>query len=319
LFYGKKGREESALKWYEKGANSGNTKAMIYLGWAYQSVKKDISTAVNWYEKAALKADPLAMKLLGDVYLIGEGIVLQNSEKALSLYKKAADLGNFAAMLSLGNCYKDGKIVPINGITALDWYTKGVQTTPKDENDKKYIGILYLAIIDLYYKDEALEKDYAKVEELANSSRQIINDDKETLAYLGEIYRIGGYGIKKDTDKSFEYYNEAFKSGETAFNLLGMAEMYHKGYGATKVIKKGSVAAISLIGSFQSYGPSKDKNKANELFVKAIGIYKKSANDSANPNIDSIKKLVQIYEEGIGCNKDKKEANYWRTKLENLK
>ena len=291
-FYKSKGRFDSAIKWYEKSANLGNTRSMVNLGSTYQYNKKDITTALKWYEKSAEKGGILGMKLLGDVYSNGNGIILINAEKALFWYKKAADLANIEAMKSLGKLYKKGKIVPVNGTTAIEWYTKGIQTKPIDEDDSRQIGEIYMSMITMYCDGEAVEKNYAKVDELVNKGRQIINNDKATLAYLGEIYRIGGYGVIKDYDKAFNYYNQAVINGETAFNLIGLSEMYHKGFGVKK-----------------------NKQVASQLNDKAIKLYSDFATRTENPDFDSIRKLISIYEDGIGSDKNIATANYWRTKL----
>ncbi len=72
--------------------------AMTNLGMMFQwgiGTDADLKLAVRWYEKAAEKGDSRAMTYLGRIYEFdGKGIVPSSPQKALELYKRAHEAGN---------------------------------------------------------------------------------------------------------------------------------------------------------------------------------------------------------------------------------
>ena len=64
------------------------------------------------------KSAPAVMDKLGDCYKHGFGVE-QDWEKAVQLYKKAAEAGNAAAQRSLGYCYECGEGVEQDFVQAI--------------------------------------------------------------------------------------------------------------------------------------------------------------------------------------------------------
>lgn len=140
---------ETARIWFQKGANLGNARSMLGLGYCYDQAiggpknmtkavewwtkaanlgyevamsrlgdhfyldpeSKDIEKAIEWWQKAAEAESPStdAMTNLGIIY--AKGIETEkNLEKAIKLWQKAADLGSPQAMTELGIVYFNGDI-----------------------------------------------------------------------------------------------------------------------------------------------------------------------------------------------------------------
>lgn len=90
-----------AVETYKKSAALGDHHAEYKVGTAYYrgiGVVPDYETAVKWYTKAADHGVPEAMNDLALCYENGLGVTQLDTKKALSLYKKAADLGNATAL-----------------------------------------------------------------------------------------------------------------------------------------------------------------------------------------------------------------------------
>lgn len=91
---------ELAIYWYEQAANEGLAVAMYNLGYEYRYILKDYQQAFYWYQQAANTGYISAMTELGDLYYNGLGVAV-NKQKALELYKEAADNGDENAIKTL--------------------------------------------------------------------------------------------------------------------------------------------------------------------------------------------------------------------------
>jgi TPR repeat protein len=96
-----------------------------------EAVLKDSEQAIKWYEKAAELGNTKAMCRLGNVYADGE-IVQRDSEQAIKWYEKAAELKSTDAMCRLGNMYADGEIVSKDYKQAKYWIKKAYDAGNED-------------------------------------------------------------------------------------------------------------------------------------------------------------------------------------------
>lgn len=95
---------KAALKWFQKGADLGETRCQGELGWAYANgagTKRDYTEAVKWYRAAAEQGDPIGEYGLGVRYLQGQGVARDVSQ-AMYWFQKAADAGHADAAFNLG-------------------------------------------------------------------------------------------------------------------------------------------------------------------------------------------------------------------------
>ena len=297
-YYERKKRFESAIVWYEKAALLGNTDAMYQLGFIYQLQKKDFINSVKWHEMAAAKGSKESMVRLGQTYELGFQITPVNIDKAIDWFKKAADLKSIEAMQYLGDLNLHGEGIAIDGNSALEWYTKAIQIKPENRDDTFSLCGVRSRLIDLFYTGKILEKNFAKAEEYAKEGIQFLNNENSQsannytaifLSDLGDIYKAGGFGIKQDYIKAFNYYTESANKWK-ARPIIALGEMYQNGLG----IKK-------------------DKQKAQEISNKAITYFTPRADKG---NVYSIEQLVEIYEKGIGVKKDPALAKEWKAKAE---
>jgi TPR repeat protein len=105
-------------------AKQGHAAAQATLGWMYANgygVNHDDAQARTWYQRAADKGDIKAAYTLGTIYRFGQLGVEKNGEQAVHWYLIAANQGLAAAQFALGRLLMDGKLVPQDEATALQW------------------------------------------------------------------------------------------------------------------------------------------------------------------------------------------------------
>lgn len=141
---------EAILKWHEQAAERGSTLAMLSLAIYYEYLRKDNSKAQEWYAKLAerggQKEDGHSL-----YFLARHQKELGKNNKAIELYKKAADAGDILAMMELVRSYRQGIIVPKDLAEAARWDQK-FKAAIRDE----VIGEL---AYKLYPIDEAGEEE----------------------------------------------------------------------------------------------------------------------------------------------------------------
>ncbi|MBU5679197.1 serine/threonine-protein kinase [Blautia sp. MSJ-9] len=204
--------ETEAIKYYKLVAEDTDAEdnsvmdACYFLGkiMSNNETKEDDEEAASWYEKAVEEGDISAMNNLAYMYECGVG-VSQDYEKALELYKQAADCGLGVAMTTMGTIYWQGLLgQEIDNAEAVKWYEKAIENGDA-------AAMNYLAY--MYEHGEGVSKDNEKALELyeeavENGSVSAMNN----LAYMYEH----GEGVPKDNEKALELYEQAADEGESA-------------------------------------------------------------------------------------------------------
>jgi TPR repeat protein len=133
-----------AMTYFTKGAEAGNTKAMIDIGDLYlngQGVAQDYQQAKAYYQKAITAHDWSAMGKMGVLYDKGLGVT-QDYQKALSYYHTASGVGNDAAAAGrVGILYYHGRGVDQDYANALMWYIKCASAG--DASAMRDAGVIY--------------------------------------------------------------------------------------------------------------------------------------------------------------------------------
>ena len=87
---------------------------------------KKYDKALGLFREAAELGDPVAMYFTGEMYDAGKG-VNQDYERAVFWYTQAAEQGDPSAQCRLGKMYRDGEGVSKDSEQALYWYTKAAE------------------------------------------------------------------------------------------------------------------------------------------------------------------------------------------------
>jgi TPR repeat protein len=121
----------TAVQWYRKAAEQGNTMSQWQLGKCYElgvrGLKQDSMQAIEWYRKAADQGNAIAQNELGMFYKEGAGAE-QDRTQAAKWFRKAAERGYYAAQYNLGLSYTSGELgVEQDPKLAAEWYRKAAE------------------------------------------------------------------------------------------------------------------------------------------------------------------------------------------------
>jgi len=213
---------DNALGWYELAANNGSTEAMNILGVMHFKAA-EYQTACQWFELAIKENnDPGALTNLGKMYSEGLGVE-QNHNKAISLYREAAEAGENEAMFCLGECYYHGLGVIADNGKEIEWFTKAAEANNVEA---------FFRLGKLYNRGWGVEKNKAKAMEWY---RKVI-EYYETSAKSGDIYAINQIAEVyckhlKEYDTAVTWYTEAAKLGNDKTATYKIAEIYDEKIG----------------------------------------------------------------------------------------
>ncbi len=114
---------KKSIMLYQKAADQGNTSALLNLGVAYyqgSGVPRNLAKAIALLEKIPIDQLPAAGRYLGDIYMSQDK---NNFEKAINVYRQAAEAGDLAAYSALGDMYFNGVGVGRNYKESLKYYS----------------------------------------------------------------------------------------------------------------------------------------------------------------------------------------------------
>ena len=207
--------------------------ALLYKQYGYFEGMYDLLTAVSKHKNSE------AMYELANCYI--EGLGGQGSEqKALSLYKIAAQLGHRDAMNNLADMYFNGEGTEVDEKKALFWFEKAAELGVPEA--MYTLGIMYEqglgaegnAVQALHYYRRSADLQYAEAKyrlgmifysgELGQQQ-----DDKEAIKWFRKasehyhvdaIYNLGycyehGHGVIQDVDRAMVYYKQASLLGDS--------------------------------------------------------------------------------------------------------
>jgi len=209
--------DAEAIKWLRMAADQGDAEGASWLGSIYDegqllSTKDPILSQLtpDW-----LKQHPGVVPVV-HIDKSGERtIVLCDYPEAVRWYRVAATHGNAAAMLSLGNMYRDGRGVEKDGAEAVHLYERAAEGVADPEAPAVGMAALNLALA--YEKGDIVPRDDAAAVEwlqksLAGSSRSPVTE----IAAADELARLysEGRGVRKDEEKAKALQARAAAAGQ---------------------------------------------------------------------------------------------------------
>ncbi len=122
--------DSAAFQWYLKSASGGNVQAQSNVGAMYamgNGVQKNTEEAVHWFEQSARAGDPNAQFNLA-VLLSNDNLEIEKDvERAVKLYRAAAENGHYPSQARLGHMYSIGQGVKKDRIQAYVWLSLAAQ------------------------------------------------------------------------------------------------------------------------------------------------------------------------------------------------
>lgn len=163
----------SAVSWFLKASEMGNSDAQCNLGIYYINIDNNRLEAEGYFRKSAAQNNPKAIYYLG-VY---EAKYSQNMDKAINYFNKAHKLGSPDATSILGSLYYDGQKIEQNK-------PKGIELWKSAANAGSASAQYFLGV--LYYEGKDVEKNERKgIELLKSAAAQEYNDAQIYLRCLG--------------------------------------------------------------------------------------------------------------------------------------
>ncbi len=127
----------------KRQADKGDSHAQFDLATFYgtgRGVAKDTNEAIRWAAKAAAQGEPRSQDIMGTHHM-GKR-TQEDQNEAASLFRKSAQQGFARGQYHLGRCYFDGRGVPKDERTALEWLLRAAN---QGDLDADYLlGTLYV-------------------------------------------------------------------------------------------------------------------------------------------------------------------------------
>lgn len=220
--YEKLDQREAATHWFKTAADAGSTEACYGAGLGYAKglgVTQDYGLANHYYQLGEQRGCALAINNLGFHYELGDRGLVQNLERALDSFKRAAELGADTAQLNLAQAYQHGKF----GLTP----------------DPSRAAALFRAAARAGHADalvlwgNCLEKghgvavNYAKA--MAQFRRAMAMGNARAIWRCGLLYELG-LGVEQDYRQAARCFAQAAQQGCTAAQRC-LGNMYRWGRG----------------------------------------------------------------------------------------
>ncbi|SEH23748.1 tetratricopeptide repeat protein [Selenomonas sp. KH1T6] len=202
---------EKAISLYHKAAELGHVESMFALGKIFNchGDKGNMEESFFWYKKSAEQGLVKAMFALGGMYENGIG-VQQDKEEAERWYAMGADKGDNNCKLKLGRIYE------LN-------------------NEKEKARIIYEEIA----RSVAVPPFFLPVLLFGRAGFPLYGFMTDVMKYTDDnkasdmgrrayAYEKGIGGVKRDMQKSIEWYKKAAQAGDT-YSLFYLGNMYSQG------------------------------------------------------------------------------------------
>lgn len=310
---------KSAYSWYQKAANHGLDVAQWRLGEMYargMGVESNIDKAIEWRTKAAEQGNYLFQFMMGIMYIYGSfsdycTYLFSDCYNFRVNLSKDIDKANYwMQILNHKELSKtERERIEVNGVysasidelasllistdqysKAIYWYQREIEMGYRDA---------YCNLGKIYLEGKGVSKDYQKARTLFEKA--ILDDEHygdgysgqlkpEALCYLGVIYR-DGLGVKTDRTKALDYLMQSTNYG--AYGLYGPALSYYE-------LGNLYYADANYDEALKSYKEAKSNSFDKEQDGKYVWLNEYGTK--------ACYKLGQMYNEGLGCEKNTKMA-----------
>ncbi|TYC50454.1 hypothetical protein FMN50_23590 [Rhodobacterales bacterium] len=180
----------------------------------------NLSEAAGYFEQAYQMGHVRSGQVLGRMYYLGAGID-RDREKAVALYRKAAERGDPYALHSLG-------LAEINGIGTAQDEKAGMEKLLKSVEAGHTFS--FNAVGGFYLNGEHVAEDVDRG--VYYYSRSAERNDIYGFLNMGTLYR-DGKGVPQDYDAALEWFRKAHDGGHPAAGTaIGL--LYYNGQGVEK-------------------------------------------------------------------------------------
>jgi uncharacterized protein len=225
------GHFADAMRAWTDAAGSGDSRAALYLGIAYDTgrgIGHDSAQALAWFEIAAQLGDADANYRVGALYESGRGVSADHAVAA-SYYARAAALGNEKAQYRLALLYESGNGVPRNrqqaSLLFQEAAAKGFEAARLDlASEAKAGGVSHKVSPAAFARAQRalVTRAPSETAQAAAVFRQAAQAGDPLAAYdLGYCYETGT-GLAPDPEAAIRWYGQAARTTKDR-RLLGLA------------------------------------------------------------------------------------------------
>lgn len=277
-----------ALKVVRKLATQGNAyaEAQFFLANCYGTgmlgLAVDHEKAYHLYLQAAKQNQPAACYRVAVCNEIGAGTKRDNG-RAFMFYRKAASLGDVAAMYKLGMILLTGRLdQPKDPREAVNWLKRAAEEADEDNPHALHeLGLLHeMPDSSIVVFDPAYARDlFTRAAQLGYAPSQF---------KLGQCYEYGSLTCPIDPKRSIGWYTKAAEKGDpeaelalSGWYLTGsesvLKQSDHEAFlWARKAANKGLSKAEYAVGYYAEVGigVKQDVEVARKYYMRAAGAYK---------------------------------------------
>ncbi|WP_367188809.1 tetratricopeptide repeat protein [Burkholderia sp. Ed8] len=208
-----------AEDWLHKGAETGDSSALIDLGTLYAlgtgGHKVDGERAASFYRQAADAGLPSGWNALGWMYLNGNGVA-KDAMTAFGWYLKAARAGFTPAQVMVGRLYLAGRGVAKDGATGKGWMLRAAEAG--DTDAQTWLGRFYLWGTPPFERNESQGLRWLTMAACAGNS--------DGQFWLADAY-VNGRKVTADPVRGYAWMSVAARqgNGSAKSNLDGIKFM----------------------------------------------------------------------------------------------
>lgn len=316
----------------QKAAEHGDAQAQYNLGKMYyagEGLPQNFQKTKILWEESSKKGSAQSLNGLGLLYYTGEGVQGKNVKLAKELFHKAAQLGEFKAVLNI-------KVMLENNFAEYD------DLKNADEEFRHFHEINKIKLenlsnngnADASYKLALMYGGYDKIQQYDQKKyiyylKKAAQEGNADAQYeIGYIYFRGTNNVKVDRDKAFKYLIESDKqdNSNASYALFEYYQYQHEpdSLRSSKYLEKAAerhnLQAVHKMAYFYYHG--NDSYKGNESFPKidfkkAFHYYQVLSTTLTNRGIyylgkdyqlDAMYQLGVMYVNGQGVNKSIQKA-----------
>lgn len=227
-----------ALRWVETMVGKVDMRGYYHSIILEYGKVKDYESASRWGERGIRDREPDSTADQALAYLNGNSAVKVDKEKALSLFKQAADLGTCYGSYNAGRCYYNGWGCKQDYREAFNWFDRAYKEGHK--GSRWYLAYCYclgrgteedaqkgMAMLRAMQREKAAypkellgycllygkgtEPDYAEARRILEEAAQ--DGSAKAWKYLGDIHD-KGLGVPENLTMAVSCYQKAVEKGE---------------------------------------------------------------------------------------------------------
>ncbi|KAK8876256.1 hypothetical protein M9Y10_006451 [Tritrichomonas musculus] len=327
LFKGEDGIEKDskkAIELYERAADNGNVKAMVFCANLYDD-NNDKLKAMEFYKRAADNDDEESLLNLVKMIMDGYKIDISDQEET-KYFKRAADLGDCEAMYHYADALYYGKGVEIDKKYAVELYKKAADSGSSNSMNK-YAHMLYNGIETSTNKVEAV-KYYKRAIEQNNTDsmfsygRILLKVDQtieaaklfKKAADLNHIKSmnlyaemlLNGDGIDQNKNEAAHYYKKAADTNDPISLFNYATFLYNENKKPESLLYFERAANLGHVESMFKTALMYDEDKEiGTDYHKAFHFYQLA---SEKDHLKALNKLGLMYDSGRGTDMNTKKA-----------